>query len=823
MQIIPISYGASMHLPTLTPARSILALAICLACNPVMAVEPTTATGNQATATYSFAIARQSLANALDQLSTQSGLQIAYSAALAQGIESAGVSGRMSAEQALGKLLAGTGLGFERNGANAVLLTRLPQSSQAVELEATQIVSNQLGTVTEGSGSYTPGTIATATRMVLTPRQTPQSITVVTRQHMEDFGLNNVDNVMRHTPGITVSAYDTDRTNYYARGFSINNFQYDGIPSTVRNVAYSAGNTLSDMAIYDRVEVLKGATGLLTGAGSLGATINLVRKKPTAQFQGHASLGMGSWDNYRSELDVSGPLTETGNVRGRAVAAYQDKQSFLDHYSRKTSTYYGILEFDLSPDTLLTVGGDYQDNIPKGSSWSGTFPLINATGGHNSMSRSYNNGATWSGWEQYTRTAFAMLEHDLGDGWVTKLQLDHKINSYHAELGSIQFDEPQTDGTAKVNAQKYTGDTTSDSADLYLSGPFNLFGREHELVLGGSIANSRWTGKGYWSPDFPGGKGNVVDFYNWHGKIERPIWGLPAQRTDDTVRQTGTYMTTRLNLMDDLNLFLGGRVVNYHLTGLTPSYKESGRFVPYVGAVYDLDDHFSVYASYTDIFMPQESWNKDKDSKLLNPDEGQNYELGLKGELFEGRLNSSLAYFEVHETNRSVPDDAYNNQSPTPDNYAFKGAKAVTKGYELEISGELSPGWQVQAGYTHKIVRDDEGDKISTFEPQDQVNLYTSYKLKGDLDKLTVGGGLRWQSEGWYSVYNAPRKINEDISQEAYWLVDLMTRYQITQNLSATLNVNNIFDKSYYTNVGFYNSAAYGEPRNFMLSTRWDF
>ena len=812
-----------MHLTTLTPARSLLALAICLACSPVAAVEPAAAPGHQAPSAHNFSIARQSLANALDQLSTQSGLQIAYSSAMAQGIESAGVSGRMSAEQALSTLLVGTGLGFERNGANAVLLTRLPQSSQAVELQATQIVSNQLGTVTEGSGSYTPGTIATATRMVLTPRQTPQSITVVTRQHMEDFGLNNVDDVMRHTPGITVSAYDTDRTNYYARGFSINNFQYDGIPSTVRNVAYSAGNTLSDMAIYDRVEVLKGATGLLTGAGSLGATINLVRKKPTAQFQGHASLGMGSWDNYRSELDVSGPLTETGNVRGRAVAAYQDKQSFLDHYSRKTSTYYGILEFDLSPDTLLTVGGDYQDNIPKGSSWSGTFPLINATGGHNSMSRSYNNGATWSGWEQYTRTAFAMLEHDLGNGWVTKLQLDHKINSYHAELGSIQFDEPQTNGTAKVNAQKYTGDTTSDSADLYLSGPFNLFGREHELVLGGSIANSRWTGKGYWSPDFLGANGNVVDFYNWHGKIERPIWGLPAQRTDDTVRQTGTYMTTRLNLMDDLNLFLGGRVVNYHLTGLTPSYKESGRFVPYVGAIYDLDDHFSVYASYTDIFMPQESWNKDRDSKLLNPDEGQNYELGLKGEFFEGRLNSSLAYFEVHETNRSVPDDAYNNQTPTPDNYAFKGAKAVTKGYELEISGELSPGWQVQAGYTHKIVRDDEGAKISTFEPENQVNIYTSYKLKGDLDKLTVGGGLRWQSVGWYSVYNAPRKINEDISQDAYWLVDLMTRYQITQNLSATLNVNNLFDKSYYTNVGFYNSAAYGEPRNFMLSTRWDF
>ncbi|MGE8411443.1 MAG: TonB-dependent siderophore receptor [Pseudomonas sp.] len=810
-----------MHFSTLLPARSILALAICLACGHAAAVEPATAPGNQAPNTHGFSIARQPLAEALDQLSTQSGLQIAYSSSMAQGLESPGVSGRMGAEQALAKLLEGTGLGFERNGVNAVLLTRLPAVDKAVELEATQIISNQLGTVTEGTGSYTPGTLATATRLVLSPRQTPQSVSVITRQHMEDFSLNNVDDVMRHTPGITVSAYDTDRTNYYARGFSINNFQYDGIPSTSRNVAYSAGNTLSDMAIYDRVEVLKGATGLLTGAGSLGATINLVRKKPTAEFKGHASLGAGSWDNYRSEVDVSGPLTDSGNVRGRAVAAYQDKKSFLDHYSRKTETYYGILEFDLSPDTMLTVGADMQDNIPKGSSWSGTFPLVNSNGSINKMSRSYNNGTTWSAWEQYTRTAFAMLEHDLGEGWVTKLQLDHKINSYHAELGSIQFDQPQVDGSAEINGQKYTGETKSTSADLYASGPFSLFGRDHELVLGGSISTSRWQGKGYWSPVWP--QGNKVDFYNWNGQISRPIWQAPAQITDDTTRQTGAYLTTRLNVVDDLNVILGGRVVNYHQTGLTPSYRESGRFVPYAGIIYDLNENFSAYASYTDIFMPQESFNKDKDQKLLEPDEGQNYELGLKGEFFEGRLNSSLAYFEIRENNRPISDDTYNNLTPTPDNFAYKGSKAVTKGYEAEISGELRPGWQIQAGYTHKVVRDDKGDKLSTFEPEDQVNLYTTYKLKGELDKLTVGGGLRWQSKGWYSIYNKPLDRNQDITQQSYWLVDLMTRYQITDNLSATLNVNNIFDKSYYTNVGFYNSAAYGEPRNFMLSTRWDF
>ncbi|WP_422394119.1 TonB-dependent siderophore receptor [Pseudomonas poae] len=761
-------------------------------------------------------IPAQPLGSALQEFGRQTNVQVLYSPGDVQGKNSRAVKGKMEPQLAIATLLAGTSTTHSLSG-NSLTVTAAGTAT-GLELSPTQVTGNMLGNVTENTGSYTPGSIATSTRLVLTPKETPQSVTVVTRQHMDDFGLNNVDDVMRHTPGITVSAFDTERSNYYARGFSINNFQYDGIPSTSRNVAYSAGNTLSDMAIYDRVEVLKGATGLLTGAGSLGATINLVRKKPTADFQGHASLGAGSWDNYRSELDVSGPLTETGNVRGRAVAAYQDKHSFMDRYERKSPTYYGIMEFDLSPDTMLTVGGDYQDSLPKGSSWSGSFPLIDAQGNRNKVKRSFNNAADWSSWEQYTRTAFAMLEHDLGGGWVTKLQLDHKINGYHALMGSIQGDTPALDGTSQLTSGKYTGETVSDSGDLYVSGPFSLGGREHELVFGGSISSSEWKGNGYWNL-----APNLVDFNNWHGNAREPDWGQSQSKIDDTVRQTGMYMTTRLNLADDLKLLLGGRVVNYTVTGNNPTYRESGRFVPYVGAVYDLNDTYSVYASYTDIFMPQESYNRDRNDKLLEPDEGQNWELGIKADFLDGRVNASAAYFEIHEDNRSVSDDDYNNLEPTPSNYAFKGTQAVTKGYELEMSGEIAPGWQLQGGYTHKIVRDDKDVKISTFEPEDQVSLYTTYKLKGNLDKLTVGGGARWQSVGWQDIYNSPRGGYEEFSQKAYWLVDAMARYQFTKNVSATLNINNVFDKSYYTNIGFYNSAAYGEPRNFMLSTRWDF
>ncbi|NVZ83486.1 MULTISPECIES: TonB-dependent siderophore receptor [Pseudomonas] len=805
-----------MYFPTLhsTHARSALALAVFLACAQATAAEPNTApVASDQSKTYALAIPRQPLANALDQLSEQSGLQIVYSSDLAAGIESPAINGTMTTRQALAKLLAGTRLRVEQHGDNAVMLEALPATG-ALELGATHVVSNQLGTVTEGSGSYTPGTIATATRLVLTPRETPQSISVVTRQAMDDFGLKSIDDVMRHTPGITVATYDSDRTSYYSRGFAIQNFQYDGIP-ILQDAQYSSGHTLTDTVIYDRVEVLKGATGLLTGAGGPGGTINMVRKKPTAEFKGYVDLGAGSWDNYRSEIDVSGPLTETGNVRGRAVAAYQDKHSFIDHYQRQTSVYYGILEFDLAPDTLLTVGADYQDSDPQGSSWSGSASLFNSKGQPISNSRSFNNGAKFSSWEQYTRTVFSTLEHNFDNGWMVKGQYNHQINGYHAPLAAL-LDPDAVTGKAQMLTRKYTGETTSDTGDLYASGPFSLFGREHQLVLGTSVSRSRWLGRDYTNAT---NLNNSYDYFGWDGDAPEPDWGPQTKRNDETTRQSANYATGRFSLADDLTLLLGARVNNYEVSG-TSQIKDTGKVVPYAGVVYDLDDNFSAYASYTEIYLPQDDY-RDGNDKPLNPDEGKNYEIGLKGEFFDGGLNASLAYFEVHEENKPVDDLDYVANSYPGLDYASKGVKAKTKGYEAEVTGEVAPGWQLAAGYTHKIMRDQAGDKLSTWEPEDQVNLYTTYKLKGPLDKLTLGSGVRWQGTGWKILEH--NGIKEKFSQDPLWLVDVMARYQITDKLSATLNVNNVFDKSYYTNIGFYNSSYYGDPRNVMLSTRWNF
>ena len=766
-----------------------------------------------------YSIAPGSLDAVLGSFGQQSGVMIAVDSSLTTGIRSSGLSGNFAVDEGLQRLLAPLGLQAVTDGDGYRVIARPAQGNGELQLQATQVTSNQLGTITEGSGSYTPGTIATATRMVLTPRQTPQSITVITRQHMDDFGLNSIDEVMRHTPGITVSTFDSERTNYYARGFSVENFQYDGIP-TLRNSAYSSGQTLSDMAIYDRVEILKGATGLLTGAGAPGATINLIRKKPTREFKASIDVGAGSWDNYRTQVDVSGPLTDSGNIRGRAVAAYQDKHSFMDRYERKTGVYFGTLEADLSDDTLLTLGFDYQNNDPHASGWSGSRPLFDRNGERIDVKRSYNNGANWSRWEQTTQSVFATLEHSFANGWVGKGQVTHQVNSYDAPLGSVMSGPFPATGLSSIYANKFTGTTRTDAADAYFSGPFSLAGREHELVIGASASSAHWKGKDYGNPTFL--SANVVDFWNFDGKTTEPDWGAPTQYNDTTTRQTAGYISARFNLTDDLNLLLGTRLANYWLTGDYHT-TETGRLVPYVGATYDLNDNFTAYASYTDIFMPQ-TYNRDRDNKVLEPDEGKNYEVGIKGEFYGGRLNTSLAYFEVHESNRAEPDAEYNADPTNPSIlYASVGTKAKAKGFEAEMSGELAPGWQAQAGFTHKIIRGSDDEKISTWEPEDQLSLYTTYKFKGPLDRLTIGGGVRWQNRSWQNIYNRAKDQYQDFSQDAYWLVDAMAKYQISEHLSTTVNVNNLFDKQYYTNIGFYNTAYYGDPRNVMVNTRWDF
>ncbi len=782
------------------------------------AASPTPARGANAV----YDIPAGPLATALNQFAQQAGVAIALDAGKLRDLRSPGLKGRYGVEDGFAALLAGSGQALGRTPAGYLLVPAAgtapvataparprPDPTAGQTLGEVTVTANQLGEITEGSRSYTPGAIATATRLVLTPRETPQTVSVVTRQQMDDFGMHSIDDVIRATPGVSIVTYDSERTEYYARGFAIQNFQYDGIPMR-RDSAYSAGNTLTDTSIYDRVEVLKGATGLLTGSGEPGATINLVRKKPTREFQGQLSASAGSWDNYRTEADLSGALNQSGSVRGRVVAALQDRHSHLDHYQRRSKVFYGVLEADLTPGTLLTVGADYQDNDPRGSTWGG-IPIFNSLGGFNNMPRSFNNGARWSRWGQYTRTGFSTLEHQFDNGWVAKVQYNHQINGYDALLGAAAGGHPNPlDGSGtSMWLGKYVGRTTSDALDAYASGPFTLLGREHELVVGASIARRRWKNDGY---NFPGYQVTVPDYYGWTGQVPFPISGAPSYSDNEVTRERGLYAATRLNLGDRLKLIAGARVSNYR----NKDIDKSGEVAPYAGLVFDLTPQISAYGSYTTIFMPQS--NQDVNGRTLDPQDGKNHEVGLKGSFLDGKLNASLAYFHLKQNNYPEATGGF-----TPSGgQAYRAIQGVVaKGVEAEVSGELAPGWQLHAGFTHKVAKQDR-KKVSTLEPEDQFSLYTTYRLGGALQGWTFGGGARWLGKSWGDAAN-PVLGTTTFTTDAYWLFDLMARYEFSPRLSATLRVNNALDKKYLTVFSWYGTYTWGEPRSVNLGVVYKF
>ena len=781
-----------------------------------------------------FAIPAQPLPAALDAFIRATGWQVGYSTRITDGHRSAAVNGTMPPAQALRTLLAGTGINVRLTGANTATLISpnvavggLPDGAISLDTIDVQGASRNDPGRTEGTGSYTPSVTATATRLQLTPRETPQSISVVTRQQIEDFNLGTISQVLDQTPGVSAIDYENGRREYFARGFTIQNFQYDGIPSFY-NVTYPAGEGRGDTAIYDRVEVLKGATGLMTGSGDPSATINMIRKKPTSIFQGHTTLSAGSWNDYRGELDVSGPLNKEGTVRGRFVSAYRDANSYLNHVQQNDAVVYGVLEADLTPDTTLTVGADYQNYKPVGM-YQTRLRYFDKNGNFNFVpDRSFNPVTRWSTWEEATRTVFSTLEHRFDNGWYAKLQLRNQENSYKAKRGGAVYGDPDPiDGSGVyVEPALFNGTTRSNAADFYATGPFQLFGREHNLVFGGSVSHRRWNDiftstSGFADIDIP-------NYYTWDGNVPEPNWVAPTtKRTfiDEVTQESGYYATARFNLHDRFKIIAGSRVANYErLRSSIVQMKASNVVVPYVGGIYDLTENISAYASYTEIFKPQS--RLDEQGNTLDPQTGKNYEAGLKGEFFNKRLNASAAYFIIEQDNYPVPTGGLTPSGGA----AYRGIDGVrTEGFEIEVSGYLTPNWQLHGGFTHSISRRD-GVRVSTGIPANQATLYATYKFDGALTGLTLGGGVRWMDKTWDIAANPswdptmdPAYKNAPITAPSYWVVDMMASYKFNDNLSATLNIRNLTDEKYYNIMGYYGSYTWGAPRSVRLSMKYTF
>ena len=676
------------------------------------------------------------------------------------------------------------------------------------------------------SGKYTlPDAIDTATGLGLTVRETPQSVSIMTAQRILDQNLTSVKDVIVNSVGVSVNSLDDLRNEFFARGFKINNFQFDGVP-LAWTLAGGAGETSVDASIYERVEIVRGATGLLSGAGDPSASVNFVRKHADAtDLAGYVNAGFGSWDTWRISADVGSALTSDGRIRFRGVGRYEEGKSQVDLYKNKKFVLYGVIDADITESTLLRVGISHQENDRDAPAW-GNLPTFYSDGTVTDWPRSKSTTASWAYWDTTNQNIFATLKQDFGEDWSIVVNYNRLKNSEKAKLlylsglvdkatGLIQYAYPYKDA----------GSSVQNSFDAQIKGKVNVFGRDHEVVLGALHSVQKRRNFGYNALSYPA---SGPDFVNWDGAAY-PDPGFSetgSLAVRERVEQNGVYGVVRLNIADPFKLIGGGRISSWKSRGVSygvsSDFGDSGVFIPYVGALFDITPNHRLYASFTKIFQPQSA--RDRALKLLDPLDGKAYEIGLKSAFFNEALQTSVALFRVEQDNLAVPDIVVIPPGGGLPQQTYRSAQGtVSKGFEIEITGSPLPGWNVNFGYTQFKAKDAEGNAVNTDQPRKLLKLFTTYTIENLLQGFTFGGGVNYRSKAYSPGSNPVTGDPFRFQQDSYATVSLMARLNVTEQFQLQANVENLFDKKYYSQMGFYSQYRYGAPRNFNIAANYKF
>ncbi|PIG30093.1 outer membrane receptor for ferric coprogen and ferric-rhodotorulic acid [Janthinobacterium sp. 35] len=817
--------------PVLHPAARAIRLAVlAMACAAPAAfvAAPALAQGQAAAAApQAYAIAAGPLATALNDFAVAAGVSLSTDPAQTRGLRSPGVRGSVNVSQGFAQVLAGSGLEAVQlpNGAY-VLRQAAPTSASAAGVEKTMApvtvsASMERDPVSEHSNSYAARAV-TVGKGVQTLREIPQSVSVVTRQKMDDQNLNTIDAVLANTTGITMYDSPMGGRYVYSRGFMVDTYQFDGVN---RAMFYPQANSFtSNTAMLDRVEIVRGATGLLQGTGSPGAAINMVRKRPLAEKQVQLALSAGRWNDVRGEVDVTGPLNEAGSIRGRVVAAHDQRDYFYDVADSRTDVLYGVLEFDLAPGSKLTTGASYEKL--KSTPFFSGMPRYR-DGSDPKLPRSAYLGADWNRWDSRQTAAFAEFEHRFDADWSLKASANYTREQhdvkYMFNLGALN---PATMAGMMMYAGVFDYGTTNKGLDLSLDGKFNAFGRRHGFSAG--VSTNRLESDSDYSLAMMKLPNSALQPN--HGVAEpSDAWIRKEQygggHSLTSMTQTGAYGVARFSVSDPLTVVAGARVSNFKSSSVyrdtgevyIDPYRENGVVTPYGGVIYAFDKRWSGYASVSDIFQPQNQ--RTAAGALLDPLKGRNLEVGVKGELFDGKVNTSLALFRIEQRNRAEADLV--NICTSGTECYFSAGKVRSEGLDAEISGEVAQGWQLFAGYTlnnFKYLEQTSNAGVmfaSTYSPRHMLRAWSDYRLPGALQKWSVGGGVNFQTES--------SRVTRDVTvaQGAYALWSARAAYQIDRNWTAALSVTNLLDKRYYQTVG---APAwgnfYGEPRKAALTLR---
>lgn len=681
----------------------------------------------------------------------------------------------------------------------------------------------------------------------------PNTITLLDREQIEAQNLFTLEDALTATPGITVTGVGSEDPSFVTRGFTINNFLIDGTPSQ----AFNFPSVVPDLFFYERMEVLRGPAGLFSGSGNPAGSINMVRKRPLDEFKATAALGYGSYENLRAELDVSAPIGEVAGVRVGAMV--QDQDQFFDIAHRNRLALYGVGKLDLGENTTFTAGISYDRFKPAiQSGLPGRAGVGTAEGQLLDVPRSTYLGADWNRFRSDTYMAFADLTHRVSDRWTLRasgVYTDVKRIDIYSYIGNQAITAANQGLTNHI---AYRGDTyaKTKSFDFNAVGSFPALGRDHTLILGFDYQDSKQTQ--YFTrlsnyarinvfnpvspteppldprgplPPYPvQGTPGICTPVQTPAQCVTQVWGGSTTK----IEQWGMYGQLRFSPFQDFTLVGGGRLTWWEnesqtiLPAVLPRarYSHEAQFTPYAGLVWDITSDLNLYASYADSFTPQgpSGVRRLPSGEPFKPLTGAQYEVGTKLSLFEDKLLLTLAGYQIEQSNRlfNDPDDA---------TIAYQIGKVRSRGVEFGAAGEITPGWKINGGYSYtktKYLEDAnpilEGIPLTPIIPKHQVKVFTNYAPEtGALAGFSLGGGFTWFSETWGGTPYNPNTgaVSSVVRQKGYAVVDLRAGYEFDDRYSLSVNVNNVFDKTYYARISSTGRGNfYGSPRTVFATLR---
>lgn len=778
-----------------------------------------------------YDIAPGQLSEALNAFARQAGITLSITPAQTQGLQSSGVQGDYDVEQALAHLLSGTGLEAINRGNNGYTLTA--SASASVDLPTTDIRGFALGNALGSTDGYSATHSQVATKTSTALLETSQSVSVVTRQQMDDQGAQTVSQTMRYTPGVLTNPYGaTHRYDYVAmRGFndgSVDNIYLDGLKSMGDSGTYSTMQV--DPYFLERVDILKGPSSVLYGRSSPGGLVALTSKKPLYEPYHQIQASVGTQGQRGAGFDFSGPLDNDKRIAYRLTGLADQSDTQFDHNEEKRYALAPTLSIDFSEDTSLTLQA-YLQHDPEGGYHAGV-PADGALHQRNGQRISDHFFEGEPGIDQYKRD-----QQSFG------YQFEHRFNDVLTARQNFRYLD------SKVNLdQVYAyGWTSADSNALnrYYSGGDE---RLHAFIVDnmlqsefftGSAKHTLLTGVDYQRRktvvDWASGGLSPIDAFN-------PVYGnsaiseYPLTSYLRRLQQTGVYIQDLVELdqwrfslgvrqdwvktSDENRLAEAGRPIGTRISD--DRSKLTGR----AGILYLFENGLAPYLSYSESFNPNSY--SDEAGNPLAPTDGKQWEAGIKYQPPGTDALYTASIFRIDQENLAtkLPQENY-----------YRGVGAVrSQGIELEAHLQLTDNLKLLGSYTFTDIEYSKS-MISTLStannvienkgnsptqaPKQMASVWADYRFAaGPLDGLRLGGGVRYVGYSWADAENT-------MKVPAYTLLDASVGYDLGKlgfkGVDVRVNANNLTNESYIATCASLNFCYMGEERNVSATVSYTF